>query len=117
MVENNQTTTKKHGRGGNTGNGFKKGQSGNPGGRPKKTPEQRDALETIRSLAPRAADVAREILDDPESPTAAKIKVMEIVFDRTYGKPDVSVKLDTPKANKLDDVRESIARIRAAGAK
>ena len=34
-------------------NRFKPGQSGNPGGRPKKTKEEKDALEEIRKFVPK----------------------------------------------------------------
>ena len=66
---------------------FQKGQSGNPCGRPKTTQGQKDALQQIRDLAPRAAEEMQRILDDPDSPQALKLRVAEMVFDRAFGKP------------------------------
>lgn len=69
------------------GRPFRKGQSGNPNGRPKTTQEQKDALQQIRDLAPKAAEAMRRILDDPKAPNSLKLRVAEIVLDRAYGKP------------------------------
>ena len=44
---------------------FKLGSSGNPGGRPKHTPEQRDALETVKSLAPEAVETMARLANAP----------------------------------------------------
>ena len=67
---------------------FKPGQSGNPGGRPKKTQEEKDALVMIRSLAPKAVERLEEILDNPKVNTRDLLRAIEIVFDRAFGKED-----------------------------
>ena len=74
---------------------FQKGQSGNPRGRPKTTQEQKDALQQIRDMAPRAADEMQRILDDPDSPQALKLRVAEMVFDRAFGKPRQEVEMQS----------------------
>lgn len=74
---------------------FQKGQSGNPRGRPKNTQEQKDALQQIRDLAPRAAEEMQRILDDPDSPQALKLRVAEMVFDRAFGKPRQEVEMQS----------------------
>lgn len=76
------------------GRPFKPGKSGNPSGRPKKTKEQKDALEKIRALAPDAADVLIEIMRNPGAPENARIKCAEMILDRAYGKPETGVKAD-----------------------
>ncbi len=76
-------------------------------------PEQKDALEAIRALAPSAAAEAKRLLKAEDVPPQVKVKVIEIVLDRTYGKPDSTVKIETPKAEQLDDIRAEIERIRA----
>ena len=99
-----------------TGNStsFKPGVSGNPGGRPKRTQEERDALEDIRKLAPKAALVLEEMLENDSTPPPTRIKAVEMILDRTYGKPDMAVKVEDPKNDALKDIREQVARIKAA---
>ena len=99
-----------------TGNStsFKPGRSGNPGGRPRRTQEERDALAKIRELAPRAAEVLEEMLDNDATPAPTRIKAVELILDRTYGKPDMAVKVEDPKNDALKDIREQVARIKAA---
>lgn len=66
---------------------FKPGNSGNPGGRPKRTPEQRDALEAVKSLAPDAVEAMERLLKAKDTPPALRVRIAEIVLDRAYGKP------------------------------
>ena len=63
---------------------FKPGQSGNPGGRPK-------ALAEVQQLA-RAETAANiqaliRIRDAADSPPAAVVAAVSVMFDRAYGKP------------------------------
>ena len=74
-------------------NRFKPGQSGNPAGRPKQTQEEKDGLEEIRKLAPGVADKMRQMLENPKVPAVAKVRILEIILERTYGKPENSLKL------------------------
>lgn len=111
MAGNNGKTTR---RTGNNGNGFKPGQSGNPFGRPKKTQEQKDALAAIRDLAPEASQVLYAVMSDPRTPPAARLKAVEMVLDRTYGKPDMQVTVDDPKNDAISDIRAEVAKIKAA---
>ena len=72
---------------------FQPGQSGNPSGRPKRTKEEKDALNEVRKLAPKAVERLKQILEDSTVSKAILLKAIEIVFDRTYGKPEASVKV------------------------
>lgn len=74
---------------------FCPGSSGNPGGRPKHTPEQRDALDAIKSLAPEAVETMARLLKAKDTPSALKVRIAEIVLDRTYGKPRQEVKMQS----------------------
>ena len=78
------------------------GKSPNPGGRPKMTDEERDALEEIRKLAPRAAEKMAAMLDDDDVPPVVKVRILEIILERTYGKPEAAVRMSvetqTPEA-------------------
>lgn len=95
-------------------NRFKKGQSGNPSGRPKKTQEQNDALAAIRDLAPKAATVLQEIMADPNAPAAARIRAAVEVLDRTFGKAEMPLKVDDAKRDTLSDIRSDVEKIKAA---
>lgn len=90
---------------------FKKGSSGNPGGRPKMTDEERDVLAAIKSLAADVPDKMRAMLNSSKTPPAVKVKICEIILDRTYGKPDSTVKVETPKAAMLDDLRDEMKKL------
>ncbi len=73
---------------------FLPGQSPNPGGRPRKSEEEKDALEEIRKLAPGVAAKMQEMLDAPRVPAIAKVRILEIILERTYGKPETAVRLN-----------------------
>lgn len=80
---------------------FKKGVSGNPKGRPKLSEDQKDALTKIKELAPMAVDVAEKLLKDGDVAPAVKVKLIDMILDRTYGKPYQSVEI------KADDTAET----------
>ena len=73
---------------------FLPGKSPNPGGRPKQTEEEKDALEEIRKLAPGVAAKMTELLNNPRVPAIAKVRILEIILERTYGKPETAVRLN-----------------------
>ena len=73
---------------------FLPGKSPNPGGRPKQTEEEKDALEEIRKLAPGVAAKMTELLNNPRVPAIAKVRILEIILERTYGKPETAIKLN-----------------------
>ncbi len=74
---------------------FLPGKSPNPGGRPKQTEEEKDALVEIRKLAPGVADRMVALLDNPRVPAIAKVRILEIILERTYGKPETAIKLNS----------------------
>ena len=88
---------------------FVKGQSGNPSGKRKATEEEVDALEEIRKLAPGVAEKMKEMLDAPRVPAIAKVRILEIILERTYGKPETALKLTTAQQS----VEAAQARIAA----
>jgi hypothetical protein len=68
---------------------FKKGQSGNPGGRPKDL----DGIKELCKLhAPDAIRAAVRILKNRKSKPSDVLKAGEMILDRAYGKPIQEIK-------------------------
>ena len=86
---------------------FKKGQSGNPSGRPKLKPEEKDALQAIRDLAPNAAEVVAELLNNKQVSPAVRLNAANMVLERAYGKPDAKITIEQPDYSALDKAFES----------
>lgn len=63
---------------------FIKGQSGNPGGRPKKDPVLADAA---RAHTADAINVLAEIMSDQEQNAGARVQAATALLDRAHGKP------------------------------
>ena len=66
--------------------GFQRGQSGNPGGRPKLPAEMR---EMFRAKAPEAFEVLSRHLQSPDAKVA--IAAATQILDRAYGRPVQSI--------------------------
>ena len=86
---------------------FQRGQSGNPSGRPKQTQEEKDALEMIKSLAPEAAEIMKTLLHSKKVSPALKVRICEIIFDRTYGRVESSVRFTSVKQS-IEESRQYI---------
>jgi hypothetical protein len=65
---------------------FKKGQSGNPGGRVKVDPDVKEAL---KAACPRAAERLVELMESPDE--AVAMKAAATILDRVHGKPAQSL--------------------------
>jgi hypothetical protein len=66
------------------GKPFQKGQSGNPGGRPKVVAEVK---ELARAHTSEAVKTLVSIMNDPKCPPAARVSAANALLDRGYGKP------------------------------
>jgi Family of unknown function (DUF5681) len=66
------------------GKPFEKGQSGNPGGRPKVVAEVK---ELAREHTAEAIQTLVSIMSDPKSAPAARVSAANALLDRGYGKP------------------------------
>jgi Family of unknown function (DUF5681) len=66
------------------GKPFKKGQSGNPGGRPKVVAEVK---ELARAHTSEAIETLVSIMTNPKSAPAARVSAANALLDRGYGKP------------------------------
>lgn len=71
---------------------FVKGNSANPGGRPKKPPE----LEKYAKAAP---EKLRAIADDPATPVKIKADIEKFFFEAVYGKAPQAIDMDARMEN------------------
>ena len=89
---------------------FLPGQSPNPGGRPKKTQEEAEALEMIRVATPEAVGILLRLLKAEKGVSAlTKVKIIEMMLDRAMGKPEASIHVTTTQQS----VEAAQARIAA----
>lgn len=77
---------------------WKKGQSGNPAGRPKK---DREFTEECRTLADEAKDVLAKVMRDNKAPHAARVNAATTLIERGYGKPSQDMNLNVKRS--IDD--------------
>ena len=66
---------------------FKRGFSGNPAGRPKRSETEKATLEAVCGLAPHAVAVLQDLLMDETTPAAVRLKCASIILERVCGKP------------------------------
>jgi len=71
---------------------FKKGQSGNPGGRPKVVAEVK---ELAREHMPAAIEALVSIMNNPKGSDAARVSAASVLLDRGYGKPQQHISGDS----------------------
>jgi hypothetical protein len=83
--------------GGQRSTSWKRGQSGNRSGRPKRaeTIEARkivaDVKAAARELTPKALATLEQVMDDPKAPPAARVGAATAVLDRAWGRPTQSI--------------------------
>ncbi len=74
-------------------NRFKPGQSGNPAGRPKKTKDEEALLSKLKALTPLALEKMEAMLNNDHIAALAKVRLIEIILERTFGKVEAPVKV------------------------
>ena len=68
----------------------------------------KDPKEKILALAPLAVKEVERILEDDHSPPNARVQAIDIILNRTFGKPEGILKLETEERTP----EEAAARIR-----
>jgi len=61
--------------------------------------DRMDSLNEIRGLAPEVVNQMERMLHDDRTPAMVKVRIMEIILERTYGRPEASIKLTTAQQN------------------
>lgn len=108
MADINQKTTKGR-RGGNTGNGFKPGQSGNPGGRPKRTAEELDLITACKEKTGAALAVIESIMISGEN-ERNRLAAAQAIIERGHGKPKEMVDLQASITGRIETITRRIVR-------
>lgn len=65
---------------------FRKGQSGNPGGRPKRTAEEMDLVRACKDRTPAALDVIESIMMTGEN-ERNRLAAAQAIIERAWGRP------------------------------
>ena len=61
--------------------------------------ENMESLSEIRRLTPDVVDMMGEMLHSNKIPAIVKVRIMEIVLERTFGKPEAAIRLSTAQQN------------------
>ena len=93
---------------------FQKGQSGNPGGRPKEVAEVR---ELAREHTEDAINALTEIMKNKDAPPAARVSAANALLDRGFGRAPQSIDLNQTGPDLAEMLRERIERAKARTAK
>lgn len=99
---------------------FKKGQSGNPSGRPKVLlPDGRSLTDLAKAHTETAVATLGEIVIDTEAPHAARIAAANALLDRGWGRAvqvvDATVKKDKATSLTDDELEQHIAATSSLG--
>ncbi len=72
--------------------------------------DRMDSLDEIRSLTPEVVRQMGDMLSNTKTSPMVKVRIMEIILERTYGKPETSIKLTNAQQN-VEAAQERIAAI------
>ena len=73
---------------------FAKGVSGNPGGRPKRTPAEQKAIDMMKEATPEMVDLVLSIARDEHASFYAKLQAAELILNRSMGKPETYLRVE-----------------------
>ena len=61
--------------------------------------ENMESLSEIRRLTPEVVHMMDDMLHSNKIPAMVKIRLMEIILERTFGKPEAAIRLSTAQQN------------------
>jgi hypothetical protein len=98
------------------GRRFVVGKSGNPSGRPKRTPEELDLILACRMKAPDALDVIKGLMVNSANDRVRLDAALAIV-ERGFGRPTQPTTISTPNGVQCEVALIGLDELRAAFAK
>ena len=88
---------------------FKKGVSGNPGGRPKRTPAEQKAIDMMKEATPEMVELVLSIANNEKASYYARLQAAELILNRSMGKPETYLRVE----NGEQSVEEATASLLA----
>ena len=93
---------------------FAKGVSGNPGGRPKRTPAEQKAIDMMKSATPEMVELVLSIAKDPKASFYAKLQAAELILNRSMGKPETYLRVENGDQSREEATASLMALFAAA---
>ena len=81
---------------------FRKGVSGNPGGRPKRTPAEQKAVEMMKEATPEMVELVLGIARSEKASFYAKLQAAELILNRSMGKPETYLRVENAEESVED---------------
>ena len=93
---------------------FVKGVSGNPGGRPKRTPEEQEAIEKMKKATPEMVELVLAIAKSEKASFYAKLQAAELILNRSMGKPETYLRVENGEQSREEATASLMALFAAA---
>lgn len=82
--------------------------------RRKSAEAQHAALEDIRALARQVPAVLERMLLDDSTPPTNRIRIIEMILERTFGKAEAAVRTEKAGPDVLADIRQELEQLQQA---
>lgn len=93
---------------------FQKGVSGNPSGRPKRTPAEQQAIDMMKSATPEMVELVLNIARSDNASFYAKLQAAELILNRSMGKPESYLHVDSTEQSMEEASASLLALFRQA---
>ena len=93
---------------------FAKGVSGNPGGRPKRTPAEQKAIDMMKAATPQMVELVLAIANDEKASFYAKLQAAELILNRSMGKPETYLRVENGEQSREEATASLMALFAAA---